>query len=409
MGRFRTNGPRMRPISKDFDMKKLKKLCLTDCSKNVLRVFNKLPEGVLVELECVTRHFILLQKLLQRQINIRKLKVEEKCYPFNRVRSQVQIGLRIFDHLQLESLDWSTIKQNFNVASILAKQPKLTSLRLHDAVDDTVMKSIVQLTHLESLTISVKETPVKSTRYITKLTNLKHLALEHLQNSDTAFFDTITLLNNQRITSMDLAHYNNITADQIGALSISAPKLRHLRCKYDPNTFGAVMRYFNFVEVLHFVGNVPNENVIRQDDNYLEDNNLCVNPKLDELGINFPLNAQLLNKLARDCPNVSRLSIRSNSPISSTEFEVILNGFTKLKSVAIRDGVSDLNRRNFNCWKGALRKLIFLWLIDSKPTSSRMFAKIFDVITIEGMFRPSLIMAVTTNTLISEKDKHNKM
>lgn len=236
--------PKKRRLN-DLDLKNLHTLVLNNCSDDILRLFDRLPQGVLKELSISSLKFDELDELFKRQYNIKKLTVDGP-HLFNKSRSQREVVVHCFDHLNLEFLDWQPNQFKFNIAEILSNQPKLKSLRLCDIVDGNVMNAVTNRSDLESLTIDMSSTPAASVTNIKKLKNLKHLAVEYLHNSNMVLFDAITKLDNSRISTMDIAYFTNISTDRIRALAMSAPKLKLLKCRYDPSTFGYNNEKFQF-------------------------------------------------------------------------------------------------------------------------------------------------------------------
>lgn len=403
------NQPKRRRLD-DFNLRKLKRLELRSSSDDILSLFNRLPPGVLLELYLPITSEVLNKsdEMFKRQTNIRKLTVDYLV--FGQSRSQVEVSVDSFDHLNLESLDWQQNYFNFNIASILSHQPKLKSLRLDDIVDVNVMNVVTdQLRDLESLTINVSATTAASIGNIRKLKNLKHLAVVYRHNSDMVLFDAVTKLDNSRISSMDVVNFTNITPAQYHALSMSAPKLKELRCRYDRSTFGAIMAHFNFVECLRFVSYGPHDAVIDPNDNYFA--NSCVNPKLIELSIGFALQneTRFLEKLVADVPNLKRLTIKSQTPIITSQFQLILSGFPRLAFLSIINGASTLTQSDFNVSNSNLR---YISLKDANP---RLIENGAELITLRGIFdvvkindNGKLTAAADMKTFIREKDMQAK-
>lgn len=378
----------------DLNLNQLHTLVLENCSDDIWRLFDRLPQGVLKELSISNVKLNEFDELFKRQYNIKKLTVHGP-HLFNENRSQLEVAVHCFDHLNLETLDWQQDQFKFNTSEILSNQPKLKSLRLCDIVDANVMNVVTnRLTDLESLTFDVSSTPAGSVANIKKLKNLKHLGVEYMHNRNMVLFDAITKLDNSRISTMNIANFTNITADQIRALSLSAPKLKILRCKYDQSTFGTVMKNFNFVEVLRFTCySSPRGTVIDWNDNYFEES--CINPNLIELSLTMPYETIFIEKLVDNFPNLGRLEIKSITPITSLELQMILNGFEKLESLIIKGGA----------WQPAQSdNLTFLSLVDKHhkfTTIKEEFGGIFHVVKVKP---GNLTMAVDTETFIREKN-----
>lgn len=401
--------PEKRRRLDDLNLNHLKKLRCDQCSDDILSLFNRLPHGVLIELDISIRcaDFGKWDQLFKRQTNIRKLTLHN--WDFMKSRSQVEVAVDSLDHLHLETFDWQQNQFNFNIAAILSHQPKLKSLRLDDIVDVNVMNIVNGLSDLESLTINLAATPSRSIVGINKLKNLKHLAVEYLHNSDIVLFDTITKLDNSRIRSMDIAHFTNITPAQYRALAISAPKLTFLQCFYDRSTFGTVMKNFNFLECLRFLSYGTHDVVIDPNDNYFDDS--CVNLKLIELSIGFQMQSetQFLKKLVADVPNLKRLMIKSKTPITTAQFQLVLSGFPRLESLSIHNGASELTQSDFDYLQVYKNNLKFISLNDLDPTFIEIkekFQGVFDVVQVKHGY---LTAAADTQTIIRERDQQSKI
>lgn len=399
--------PEKRRRLDDLNLNYLEKVELHNCSDDILNLFNRLPHGILLELDLDlgSPDISKLDQLLKRQTNIRKLTVHH--FSFRKSRSQAVVTVNSFDHLNLESLDWQQHQFNFNIAAILSCQPNLKSLRLNDVVDVNVMNVVTnQLSDLESLTIDVSATPASSIWNIRKLKNLKHLGVQYLHNRDMVLFDAISNFDNSRLSSVDITSYTNISPAQYRALSMSAPKLKLLRCNYDRSTFGAIMENFNFVECLRFHSYV-NE-VIGPNDNYFDHS--CVNPNLIELSLVFEMlnETRFLEKLSADVPNLKRLAIKSRTPITTSQFQLILSGFPRLESLSVIEGASTLTQSDFDYLQVYKNNLKFISLNGLDPKligNEKNFSAIrvvFDVVKVDRY--GNLTAAADTKTLIREKD-----
>lgn len=334
-----------------LDFKQLKTLELGNCCAEFFQAaFSGLSEGVLRELKLDTSHTFpanLLNGFLNRQKKITKLTMKN-C------------SAVIFDSLKLESL----VLWNMGVeTTALSIQTKLKSLCLAygKSIDEHQMKVLSnQLSELEELDCEVGETPVNVFVNIRQLKNLKHLKLRCSNVShQSEIINALAQLNNTRIATLDISYFDDLTIHQIQTLATSAPKLKALDAQIyldGEEKIEAILSAFNFVERLHLrcttlMDNYDTyESYAKQRDSF--------NANLIELSFSFVSthNTMFPRQMIADYPNLKKLKIESEEPLASSDFQLIVNGFTNLESLEV-DGASELNIEDFKYLRDHQNKL----------------------------------------------------
>lgn len=394
---------RTMPIDGDLDLHKLKTLTLTNCKKEFLVVFNRLPAGVLTELHSNYSNLNNLNVLFQRQTNLKKLSI---WCPFN-TKDMPLVEPDIFDNLKLESLDWRRGKSNID--TILSKQTKLKSLKLiSDKINEDLMNVIVNgLTELDTLLIDISEIPDEAVNNINSLANLKNLTLRSHEDRSITIFERFAKLDNSRITKLDMQYISGISVDLIHALAKSVPNLKVLRfnCQKDYRIVNGIMRSFNFVERLQFHNACIFYNYLPNNEN--PDHLLhgeCFNPNLIEFSnvYNITYKRPFLKKLIADYPNLKKLQLDSKNPLTASQFKLILDGFPKMESLTLNSGASKMNIEDLDCISEHKIHLKFIALEDWSLVSTARYNKrlraMFEVIRIGY----GLIMAVDKETMNRE-------
>lgn len=347
------------PSNEILNLHRLRTLYISHTSDEFLDVFNRLPAGILTEVGIDTFDMDILAGLFKRQTSIVHLQLRgikpEDFFDF-------------FDDMTLQSLEWKERDFSVNGERFLSKQTKLKSLKLLDGIVEGGVMNVVanHLTELEALSIATFDgwnsyLPMEAFVNIKKLKNLKHFSLKGCEE----YFESFAQLDNSRITKLDLQScfcaINSV--DLIGALAKSLPNLWFFSItSIDKHSiFNAIRRSFNFVKVLKIRGFIEDNDA--NNDSFQGD---CVNPKLTELNISCRLqleSSEFLQKLIADYPNLVKLKIQLGTPFSSKEFQLIWNGFTKMKYLTLHQGASsELTIDDLNYLKEHKNKLKLLKL-----------------------------------------------
>lgn len=394
--------------NKDLNMKKLKTLSVIQCDPDYLTPFIRLPTGVLTELRAVGFRWDTLIAVLRRQLNIKKLAL--KFTFIDRPTTD------IFDKLELDSLEWVDFHDS-SIVRILSKQTNLKSLLLSKSIlSDSVMNAISHLVQLEVLKIVVDRTPVESFKEIRKLKKLKDLTLKCYKEG-TDILKTLAESKNSSIIKMHLRWEDEMPLDDIKALATSVPNLKHIRfsrSKFENSTtteLDAIMRHFNFVEVLKI-------SICHNSPFYHSD---YFNPKLNELSIHVvhpdEHYNQLLPILIAAYPNLKKLKL-TLGPISSLEIEPILNAFVKLESLIVdvpNVNTSDIRQLSvtdlsYLCDHKNNLKFVYLARLCNVSLNDSHLKKLrenFDVLRLDCA--RNLKMAVDRYTMSSENGKIQRM
>lgn len=386
----------------DLNLHHLKTLKLFECQEDFLVVFNRLPAGVLTELQLSIYNLETLTVLFKRQTNIKKFNLER--------HSQGKLPTcndNIFDNLQLESLMWRQHKYT-RTDKILSKQKNLKFLRLNnELIGEGVMNVVTnQLTELETLAMDVSNVSLKSFLNIKKLKKLKMLTLFSDAGVNLSKLESFAKLDNSRITNLDIRRFPEISVDVVSALAKSVPNLKILRFNFkNYMIFNAIRRNFNFVEAL-----MVNDDLKQHHDtnNLIQDE--CTNAKLIELHLMFllPYETPFLNNLIKDYTNLKKLTITSLTPISASQFKQILDGLTKIESLELF-GASKLTIDDVDCLKDYKKNLKFISFSDFKfklkTGHKKKLSTMFDVVKFgrRGFLAMSVDRTIMMNYMIESK------
>ncbi len=389
-------------VNDDLDLYQLKKLRFYRCDEEFLPVVNRIPVGVLTELELSDVNLNAYALLFQRQTNIKKLCCAHSLGDLY----CTTIADDILDGLKLESLNWwYSIRDNINNAIVLSKQMQLKSLTLlNTEFDEEFMNFVVtHFTELETFVMDVSEQPSAACiAMIGTFKKLKDLSLTFNMGSMDQL-KTLAKMRDTGITDLTLKH-GPYGVNHIHGLVKSVPNLKVLRmeCRIDALVFNAIVKDFNFVQVLK-IDYYRNDNQ-STDDN--DDDGDSFNPKLMEFVItNSKLSSEtaLLMKPIADYPNLKKLKITFAS-ITTSQFRQILNGFTKLESLKLLKGVRELMIDDLNYLKDQRNNLKFISLghlnVIVTDEMKRQLSATFGVIIYDS---GTLQMAVDRNTMNSEK------
>ncbi len=326
----------------DLDLHQLKKLCFRGNNiverDEFLAIFKRLPVGVLTELKLSSFKFNAAFVLFQRQTNI--IKLEMTGFVF-----KASDPIHILDDLQLESLVISSYSNNGEIERFLSNQTQLKSLTIPyaDATEDCLNFVANHQTELETLSITISTAPSASCKAnISKMKSLHHLSVFVNEDTATNQLESLTEYPHFGITSLSL-HDRFLNVNLVQALAKSLTKLKAFKLYVYHNTeiVNTIMSNFNFVEVLHIRGDVDGYHTSVDGD--------CFNPKLTELIAPLPKNApkMYLNKLIADYPNLKKFQIDWDL-ITSSQFRLVLNGFTKLESLTFIGSAERLTMDDLN-------------------------------------------------------------
>lgn len=395
-------GKQLLPSNKDLNLNQLKMLSIEYCSDEIVSTFNRLPAGILSEIKFRGDSL----HLFKNQVGIKKLIMESRFPTFT--------NDNLFDDLQLESCEWQTptfSDRICNIKTLLSKQTKLKSLKLKEGdVNANLINFITKFTELEALSISIRGTNLKQ---IGELKNLKELTLEGTGDSWEQYDSTIkgfAELDNSRITTLHINTLYYITATEIAALAKSLPNLKFLRYNdHFDQVLQDIMENFTFVEGLEISCNVA---PLKYYQEFTQGN--YVNPKLIQLKLycEIPFNTNILKKLITDYPNLEKLMIQSTCNFTAAHFKQILEGFSKMESLYLREGASALNIKDVFKLLKAHKNIKFIAFGDihvlpkDYAIAKKKFMKMFNVVEFnssKSIFIPTLQMAVGKSTFKSEK------
>jgi len=311
----------------NLNLTKLKSLAISGV--DFFSVFDRLPVGVLTELEVDRYNWEALIVMISRQHNIKTLTLS---------------------HLDLKG---STISR-VTIATILSKLPKLKSLTLPHkyrlittcSIDTHIMDAVADLKELEVLGMDVSDTPEASFVNIRKLKNLKHLSLRlsWFDVSCKAKLKIVAQSNNASLITLTIGGIFEMTAGLFRVLAKSAPNLKRIEflagyCFERADDVDEILTHFNFVEDLTIITDFRAASVGQG--NYF-------NPMLRKLGFTCGhIYEPWLTKFIAAYPNLTQLTLYI-SPLSPYKVEYtvqvrsILTGFTKLESLIIH-GQQNLN------------------------------------------------------------------
>lgn len=411
--RYGVGPPSKRPriMSRELNLTHLKSLQMSACQDEFLLVFRRLPEGVLTELDFDNMNLGRLDVIFNRQRNIKKLTMQGMLDVYIRPYTiLIPPSADTFDNLKLETLKWRHNLYGSIVDTIVAKQTNLKELSLMDnRTDEALMDTVTDnLTQLEVLSVNVTQTPVSALKNIKKLKNLKELTLWGSDKCPMTVFEEFSKLDNSRIHTLDLRYIVNMPVELVEALAKSVPNLKVARfcCDGTFAFFNAIMRNFNFVEVLQFDPYYMYFDYLRPTNQHialLQDG--CFNENLTELIIKYtwPYNKRLLKKLVRDYPNLKRLVIQSRDELSSSRFRLILRSFKKLESLTVLSGALKFTTEDLLSIKVYRPELKYILLEDLDkglaPAVRRVLSGWFPVIN--EFF--GLAMAVDRETMDRER------
>lgn len=397
--------------TEDLNLHRLKKLICKHCKLEYVTVFNRLPAGVLIEFTLDNRELNDLSVLFKRQTNLKTLTVIEKYTRMEYVFPKYPIiDANIFDGLQLESIRWDHKVFRY-IETMVSKQPKAKSLRLcSESVSGELIEVIVkQLPELETLEISVPYVPIASFLKISKLKNLKHLALRNNDERNMIALEHFSKLNNSRLTILDIRYIIDISYDLLSKIARSVPNLKVLfyTCDSKYTTFNVITRNFKTIEKLQLdIINYYFGTLDRSDHNndLLQGNGY--NPNMTELLLYYtlPYATAFITKLIADYPNLKKLSVEALKPFTAEQFKAILTGFPKLESLSLVAGASELTMDDLGYITEHKNNLKFIALEDlhlkyTAGLKKRLFAT-FDVVNV----RNGLAMAINVETLIRERE-----
>lgn len=324
----------------ELNLKKLKSMTILKDVHKYVEVLNRLPVGVLRELQ-IHCHLNTLATTVHRQYNIKKLVLYAMGRKGDAEESDRDAAVsvaEVFDQLKLDSLKLHLSSlSSATAASILSKQPKLKSLILTQP-DDRIMDVVATILELEELVINISEISVSSFMKIRQLKKLQNLTLlcYSLECPYTALFKTLAESDNTSIKKLTFKWMVPMSdLDLLKSLAKSAPYLNHIDLSWFAlsDCYEATMRHFNFVETLK----------VWMEGELFFDSRDYFNPKLKELLINVGCQQRFyepnyLPKLGAAYPNLKKFTMNMNFFLENTPMEItpILNEFTKLESLSLK-------------------------------------------------------------------------
>lgn len=367
-------------LPEELHLHHMKTLKVKNLGKSFLDVFNRLPAGVLTELEFPSTYLVALHVLLKRQPNVKKLKLNfgtshVKIHPEQvRIKSlSFQLKKKLEKLQENEYLDDET--------SIVSRQVESKSLRL--CIIDVVVN---QLPELERLVINVSRTSVAEFMNIEKLRKLQDLTLL-TDSRNCVLIKSFAKFDNSSLRILNLENFRFRSMNLMSALAKSVPNLKVLRLHsdIDHETLDQIQINFNFVEILELTGNTDVRWIITTNEND------CFNPKLIEFAINLELisgEKMFLKKLMVAYPNLKKLTFRSPTEFTVSNLKRILIGFCKLESLDLVHRQSELSEGVLDCLENYAKNLKFFSLSDCKFRLTNKHKKklgaMFDVVSMDS-------------------------
>lgn len=219
------------PISERLKLPKLKELKFSYCCKNTMKLFHRLPSGIISDLSIDHCDNINLTTLFATQSNICKLDIYEK-----------NINLVPFKYLQLTHLScgfWTNEQEVFDqsfLVDVLSQQTCLTHLDLQTRcnlkVDNEVFRIICRLRNLQTLRLNVDGIS-ESIQNITQLKNLNELKMLIEINSDV--LQIFSLLQNHNLKRLDIISWSPVQLQALHQLAVNNPNLSSFSIEFaDP-------------------------------------------------------------------------------------------------------------------------------------------------------------------------------
>lgn len=390
----------------------LKKLNIERSKHEFVGIFNGLAADMLNELTLHKNNLCNLTKLFKKQTKIKKLTiVNDDQFGYE----ESIIDVELFDNLKIEFLEWHGYSFGHNFRLVLEKQKNLTILKLIDGkIGEDVMNVITsQSSKLETLSISVPHIPIAAFKNITKLMNLKELTLQSNDDENVAHFEAFAALDNSRLTTFNIQYFYDIPNDLIAAMAKSLPNLKivNFHCDNNVDTFHAIMKAFNYVEVLQLDTVNIDFNDIQKGNKSSLCKSGCANNRLIELKFLYPVSytVTFVKKLVNDYPRLKKLIIRPTNNNMYKQFDIILKSFKELESLSILRNSTTLDRRMYDLDSIVEygRKLKFVALLDIEI--DMLDTQISDEIKLKfGVIKYSRIdglkMAVDSKTMNIEAD-----
>lgn len=204
------------------------------------------------------------------------------------------------------------------------------------------------------------------------MVTLKELTLQSDDERNVAQLKEFAALDNSRITTLNIQHSYDIKDDLIKAMAKSLPNLKALsfHCDNNVKTFHAILKNFNYVEVLHL--DTLNIDFDEAEGNYSTlMKSGCENERLIERIISYPMSypVKLIKKMVQDYSHLKKLIILPTNPDLNKQFKQILKGFKEIESSILRNPLS-LDRRSYDLDSIAKygKNLNFVALLDYKCT-----------------------------------------
>lgn len=372
-------------------------MCYDDAFFHVLY---RLRPGLLRELRLADidyKHELAV--LIDRQRNIKKLTIS--CWYAR--GPIVTIATDIFDNMKLDSLELN-YDFNMSIEPMWSKQTTLKSLKLDIFDTDHFNVVVNQLTELETLSLDFNRKYVADFENIGNLKKLKDLTVRRLHSENLAKFPT---LKNSQITNLNIESSGGLFNDgEFFKITTSVRNLKvlHLKISYIFSVnivfdTSAIMKHFNFVEVLR----ISDTHCIFAKNLFPVMHGDCFNEKLIELNIDTEIyySTRFLNELIASYPSLKKLVIRSKTPITAQDLQLMLNGFQDIESMTLLRGASILRTNDLQYLRDTKKNLKFISFGDLREDVQYNVERsgLFDVTNIAGS---SLNMAVNQRTMKRE-------
>lgn len=380
----------------DLNLKKLRSLTIFCSNDEVLRVFDRLPIGILTKLR-VKCEWNSLPTILNRQFNIKKLFIEAHFY------DKLALLTDILDKLELESLELCLSGASKSlVVKALSKQTKLKSLIFSDnmVIDEQVFALVSGFLELEVLGIDLVD--IRSASLV-KMRKLKNLQLKLGDKENVQQLNSLAEMGFpvKKLSWRATGKNRRMSVDLIDAMAKFTPHLIDLNFFtfgfMDAKEQDAILRQFNSIEVLEICAGP-----LAEPSSYL-------NLRLRELIIEVTADMfyeSMLTQLTASYPNVKALKVTILSVKKPCEIRPILNGFKKLESLALHSFnsfiIADLDC--LHDYKDNLKLVSFLFLNEDSLTDEFVenMSKSFPMVNI--FERHIVIVAGYPHTLTCERD-----
>jgi hypothetical protein len=314
----------IKAFDQQLNLNKLKEIFSSNCSENVLKIFNSLPAGVLHKIHLKFNNDMLPDvnqsiELFKNQHNLKEVWVNSRFVQLMNLKIMKLTSLRL--HATKVSLE-----------GVVNGQNEITSLIVNEGLLKNDLSLIcIHLKSLKELDMSASETEISKFADISKLLNLKKLKISFPNSENSNFNESLSLITNESLVDLDIYSYHNeLLEPTLTSIGLNCPRINKLKIqsRSTMNILNPIINYFPLLTELQLNG------LMEKVEKPFAFEACQYHQNLKKMTLNGPISEnQNFIKLLQSLLNLQEL--KTSLPVSGKFLEQILTTRPELKSLEL--------------------------------------------------------------------------